>query len=99
VDEYAARKGRGYDMILVDVETRRPVALPTARESSSLAKWLAKRPGIEVVRQDRAPFFAEGATTDAPQAVQVTDRRHLWNNLGEATDRRPPPPVPVRPGP
>ncbi|MGW9398665.1 ISL3 family transposase [Streptomyces sp. NPDC055642] len=87
VDEYATRKGRHYGTVLVDVETRRPVDLLPDREASSLASWLAKRPGIEVVCRDRAPFFAEGATAGAPQAVQVADRWHLWHNLGEATER------------
>ncbi|MEV6655204.1 ISL3 family transposase [Streptomyces sp. NPDC051219] len=72
VDEYATRKGRHYGTVLVDVETRRPVDLLPDRESSSLAAWLAQRPGIEVVCRDRAPFFAEGATAGAPQAVQVS---------------------------
>ncbi|MFJ4777986.1 transposase [Streptomyces sp. NPDC088762] len=49
VDEYATRKGRNYGTILVDVESRRPVDLLPDREASSLAAWLAKRPGIEVV--------------------------------------------------
>ncbi|MEV0750238.1 transposase [Streptomyces sp. NPDC050273] len=57
------------------------------REASSLAKWLARRPGIEAVYRDQAPFFAEGATLGAPQATQVADRRHLLHNLGEAAER------------
>ncbi|WP_443072627.1 ISL3 family transposase [Streptomyces sp. NBC_01439] len=81
VDEYATREGRHYGTVLVDVESRRPVDLLPDREASSLAAWLAKRSGIEVVRRDRAPFFAEGATAGAPQVVQVVDRWHLWHNL------------------
>ncbi|GGT56361.1 transposase [Streptomyces atratus] len=87
VDEYATRKGRFYGTVLVDVETRRPVDLLPDREASSLAAWLAERPGIEVVCRDRAPFFAEGATAGAPQAVQVAGRWHLWHNPSEAAER------------
>ncbi|MEU9121068.1 hypothetical protein AB0C96_14630 [Streptomyces sp. NPDC048506] len=47
VDEYATRKGRVYGTVLVDVEGRRPVDLLSDREASSLAKWLAKRPGVD----------------------------------------------------
>ncbi|MFJ1551679.1 ISL3 family transposase, partial [Streptomyces sp. NPDC088246] len=87
VGEYATHKGRVYGTVLVDCETRRPVDLLPDREASSLAEWLAKRPGIEVVCRDRALFFAEGATAGAPQATQVADRWHLWHNLSEAAER------------
>ncbi|MGW1940461.1 ISL3 family transposase [Streptomyces goshikiensis] len=90
VDEYATRKGRHcrhYGTVLADVESRRPVDLLPDREASTQAVWLAKQPGVEVVCRDRAPFFAEGATAGAPQAVQVADRWHLWHNLSEAAER------------
>lgn len=87
IDEYAILKGRVYGTVLVDVETRRPVDLLPDREATTVAAWLAECPGIEVVCRDRAPFFAEGASTGASTAVQVADRFHLWRNLGETAER------------
>ncbi|MFD4478210.1 transposase [Streptomyces sp. NPDC058471] len=73
--------------MLVDVETRCPIDLLPDRETGTLAARLAERTGIEIACRDRAPFFAEGATRGAPQAIQVADRWHLWHNLGEAAEK------------
>ncbi|MFF0561363.1 ISL3 family transposase [Streptomyces sp. NPDC004266] len=87
VDEYATRKGRHYGTVLVDVQSRRQVDLLPGREASSLAAWLAKWPGVEVVCRDRALFFAEVAAAGAPKPVPVADRWHLWHNLSKAAER------------
>jgi hypothetical protein len=79
VDEYATRKGRFYGTALVDIETRRPVDLLPDREASSLATWLAERPGIEVsTRRGRPCSRSAGSSsisspeTIGPAACAVT---------------------------
>ncbi|MGW6144491.1 transposase [Streptomyces sp. NPDC055140] len=76
-DHYAIREGRHYGTVLVGIEAGGPIDLLPDREASSLAAWLADRPGVGIVCRDRSPFFTEGAATGAPQVIQVVDRLHL----------------------
>jgi transposase len=87
VDDWSQRRGHTYGTILVDAEQRRPVELLSDRTATSLAEWLQAHPSIEVVTRDRSTTYAEGATRGAPQAVQVADRFHVIDDLGDVIER------------
>jgi len=54
VDDWAIRKGRIYGTVLVDLERRRVVDLLSDRSADTLATWLRRRRGIQVVARDRS---------------------------------------------
>lgn len=87
VDDWAKRKGQSYGTILVDLEKHEVVDLLEDRLAESLSQWLKEHPGVEIITRDRGQDYKEGATTGAPDAVQIADRFHLLQNLVDTLKR------------
>jgi transposase len=87
LDEWAWRRGRRFGTIVCDLERHQVIDLLPVRTAPAVAQWLQAQPSVEIVCRDRSRLYAEGIRHGAPQAVQVVDRFHLVQNLGDALER------------
>lgn len=81
VDDFALRRRQRYATIIIDAETGRRVAVLPGRDAATLESWLREHPGVKVVCRDGSATYAEAVRRALPDAVQVSDRWHLWRNL------------------
>src|SRR5215210_5777008 len=81
VDDFGFRKGNAPGTILVDLERHEVADLFEGHSGESIARWLRRHPGVEVVARDRSHVCREGINAGAPGALQVADRWHLLRSL------------------
>ncbi|MFE5038446.1 ISL3 family transposase [Streptomyces sp. NPDC056683] len=81
VDDFALRRRHRYATIITDAETGRRIEVLPDRERATLESWLREHPDVEVVCRDGSATYAEAIRRALPDAVQVSDRWHLWRNL------------------
>lgn len=84
IDDWAWRKGHRYGTLICDLERRAIIDLLPDREPATVAAWLAKRPSIEIITRDRGGGYGAGAAKGRPEALQVADRWHLFENASAA---------------
>jgi Transposase len=86
VDDFALY-GRTYGTLLVDADTRLPITLWEGRDAETLRDWLLEHPGVQIACRDGSPIYRQGITSGAPDAIQVSDRFHLWQGLSRRIQR------------
>lgn len=81
IDDFALRRRHRYATIIIDAETGQRVDVLPDREAATLEAWLRGKNDVEVVCRDGSATYAEAIRRALPNAVQVSDRWHLWKNL------------------
>ncbi|TDC04055.1 ISL3 family transposase, partial [Streptomyces sp. 8K308] len=85
VDDFALKRRHRYATILIDAETGERIDVLPGRNADTLEAWLREHPGAEIVCRDGSGSYGEAIRRALPQAVQVSDRWHLWQNLCDKT--------------
>jgi transposase len=69
---------------MIDIEKGNIIDMLESRESAEVSKWLRTFPNIEVVSRDGSQMYAAAVGDTHPDAMQVSDRFHIFKGLTDA---------------
>jgi transposase len=81
VDDFALKRRHRYATVIIDAETGERIDVLPDRTAQTLIAWLREHTGGAYVCRDGSATYAEAIRQALPEAVQVSDRWHLWSNL------------------
>lgn len=81
IDDFALKRRHRYATVIIDAETGERIDVLPDRTAQTLVAWLREHPGAAYVCRDGSGSYGEAIRQTLPQAVQVSDRWHLWSNL------------------
>jgi transposase len=68
---------------MIDISTRRIIDMIPLRDYADVKIWLESFPNLKVVSRDGSVTYSNAITAAHPNALQVSDRFHLFKNLSE----------------
>ena len=81
IDDVAIRRGMSYATVVYDMKDHSMLALLDGRDGDTLKEWLKSHKKIKKVARDRATAYANAISSILPEAIQIADRFHLFQNL------------------
>ncbi|GAB1798327.1 ISL3 family transposase [Priestia megaterium] len=81
IDDFAFKKRCRYGTIIINQETRRPIAILNGRDKETVVKWLEQHPTIQTVTRDGSFTYAKAISQALPHAYQITDPWHILKGL------------------
>lgn len=87
VDDFAFRKRYTYGTVMVDLDSHKIIDIIDSRETKQVENWLLTYPNLEIISRDGAQAYASAASHSHPEALQVSDRFHLFKNLSDSIEK------------
>ncbi len=81
LDDVSIKRGMKYATIIYDMKDHHLLGLLDGRDGQTLKEWLKNHKKVKKIARDRATAYASAINEILPDAIQIADRFHLFQNL------------------